>query len=135
MAIPSTGSPLNGKTQEIKVGTYSLNCTGDVPLAPAQTAPSTEVQKFQGGDYMAVEVDGTYQPTTVTCEYNSDAWAAIDGWRSAGTAQNCSLGSFTGQAIPSVSEAPTITANGLRIPQMTVTLTWISVTGGTGTGE
>lgn len=134
MAIPKTGTPTNGRTHEIKVGEITLNCTDEVPMAPAMNGPSTEVQAFQGGDYLAVTVDGGYQSTTVTCEYSKENYDKIDQNRADGIAQAVTLGTsgFTGTGIVSVSEGPAIPANGSRIPTMTVQIDWITTKTPTG---
>ena len=135
MAIPALGEPINGRTQEVKIGTHSVNCTGDVPLRPAMTEPSSEIQKFQNGSYVATEVDGSYGSSTVTCAYDEEIWEYCDTQRANGTPVECVLpGGFTGEAIPSVTEGPTIIATGTRIAQMAITLTWVSAKTPTGTG-
>lgn len=128
MAIPTTGQPTNGRTYEITVGTHVLNCTEDVPMMPAMNGPSTEVQAFQGGDYLAVTVDGGYQSTTATCEYDKTIYESLDQARADGKVLDVKLGNdgFSGKGIVSVSEGPSIPANGNRIPTMTVQIDWTS---------
>lgn len=132
--IPRTGEPINGRIQAVQVGEYVLNCTDDVPLKPSQAAPSVETQTFQGGDYRAVTGDGSYGDTVLTCEYNEEAYEAFDQNRADVTPVACVLPKFTGQGIPYISDAPTIVHNGTRIPQMTVTIVWITTKAPTASG-
>lgn len=136
MSIPTTGSAVNGRTFEITLTPKSpstgtgivLNCTGDIPAAPAMNAPSTEVQNFQGGDYTAVTVDAGYQSSTFTCEYSKTNYDAIDLARAKGNLYTVALGSngFTADAVVTVSEGPTLTANGTKVQTMTVQCDWTS---------
>lgn len=131
MGIPKTGDPINGRTLEITVtpsgGTaIILNCTEEVPIRPAMNSPSTETQAFQGGDYIAVTVDGGYQSTTATCEYRKADYDALDQARANGNTCTVQLGEdgHSGDALVTVSTGPTIVANGKRIPTMTVQIDW-----------
>lgn len=119
-----TGEATNGRTATITVGGTTLNCIDDVPLAPAMTAPEKEVQKFQQGDAVNITGDGSYEDTTITCEYDSAAYTAYDTNRTDATAVECTLPGFSGEAIPYISEGPTVTAGGSAVPTMTVTLMW-----------
>ncbi|MBO5680203.1 MAG: hypothetical protein J6T08_00675 [Lentisphaeria bacterium] len=124
MAIPKTGSAQNGRTKEIKIGDITVNCYENVPLAPAMNEPSVEVQPFQGGDAVNITADGGYQSITVTCEYSKANWEAIDAIRASATPVEVVLPDFTGDAIPAVSEGPTLTVNGTAVPTMTITINW-----------
>ena len=131
--IPTTGSPVNGRTQKVSItpegGTeIVLNCTEDVPIAPAMNGPSVEVQTFQGGDYTAYTQDGGYQSMTVTAEYIDTQYETIDETRAAGKTCTVTLGEagFTGTAVVTVSTGPVITAGGKRVPTMTVQIDWTS---------
>ena len=131
--IPTTGSPVNGRTQKVSItpsgGTeIVLNCTEDVPIAPAMNGPSVEVQTFQGGDYTAYTQDGGYQADTVTAEYTKDNYDTLDQARADGKTCTVKLGEngFTGTAVVTVSTGPTITAGGQRIPTMSVQIDWTS---------
>ena len=133
MAIPTTGSPTNGRTFEITVtpdggNAITLNCTEEVPIAPAMNGPSVEVQPFQGGDYTSFTQDGGYQSTSVTAEYNKTDYDAIDQARANGKTCSVTLGSsgFTGTAVVTVSAGPTIAANGKKIATMTAQIDWTS---------
>ena len=131
--IPTTGNPVNGRTQKVSItpegGTeIVLNCTEDVPIAPAMNGPSVEVQTFQGGDYTAYTQDGGYQADTVTAEYTKTNYDTLDQARADGKTCTVKLGedSFTGTAVVTVSTGPTITAGGKRIPTMSVQIDWTS---------
>ena len=131
--IPTTGSPVNGRTQKVSITPsggqeFILNCTEDVPIAPAMNGPSVEVQPFQGGDYTSFTQDGGYQSMTVTAEYTKTYYDTIDSTRSAGKTCTVTLGEagFTGTAVVTVSEGPTISANGNKIATMTVQIDWTS---------
>ena len=124
MAIPKTGSAQNGRTKEIKIGDITVNCYENVPLAPAMNETSVEVQPFQGGDAVNITADGGYQSITVTCEYSKANWEAIDAIRASATPVEVVLPDFTGDAIPAVSEGPTLTVNGTAVPTMTITINW-----------
>ena len=139
MAIPATGNPVNGRTHEISVtpeeGTkIVMNCTEDVPIAPAMNSPSVEVQSFQGGDYTAFTQDGGYQSTTVTAEYKKTDYDTLDQARADGKTCTVQLGTdgFTGDAVVTVSEGPGIVANGKRIPTMSVQIDWVTSKAPTG---
>lgn len=131
--IPTTGSPVNGRTQKVSITPnggqeFILNCTEDVPIAPAMNGPSVEVQPFQGGDYTSFTQDGGYQSMTVTAEYTKTYYDTIDSTRAAGKTCTVTLGEagFTGTAVVTVSEGPTISANGNKIATMTVQIDWTS---------
>lgn len=124
MAIPTTGAAQNGRAKEIQIGEKTVNCYENVPLAPAMNEPSVDVQPFQGGDAVNVTADGGYQSVTVTCEYDKEIWEYIDGVRAAATPVDVTLPDFTGTAIPSVSEGPTLSVNGTSVPTMTITINW-----------
>lgn len=131
--IPTTGAPVNGRTQKVSItpesGTeFVLNCTEDVPIAPAMNGPSVEVQSFQGGDYMSFTQDSGYQSMTVTAEYIDTQYETIDETRAAGKTCTVTLGEsgFTGTAVVTVSTGPTISANGKKIATMTVQIDWTS---------
>lgn len=131
----ATGAATNGRTASITVGEYTLNCIDDVPLAPAMTAPEKEVQKFQQGDVVNITGDGSYEDTTITCEYNSAAYGEFDTNRTDAEAVTCTLPQFSGQAIPYISEGPTVIAGGSAVPTMTVTLMWTTTKAPSGGGE
>lgn len=131
--IPTTGAPVNGRTQKVSItpegGTeFVLNCTEDVPIAPAMNGPSVEVQTFQGGDYTAYTQDGGYQSMTVTAEYTKTNYDTLDQARADGKTCTVKLGDagFTGTAVVTVSTGPVITAGGHRVPTMTVQIDWTS---------
>ena len=124
MAIPTTGTAQNGRTKEIKIGSITVNCYENVPLAPAMNEPSVEVQPFQGGDAINVTADGGYQSIPVVCEYSKANWDAIDAIRAAAKPVEIVLPDFTGQGIPVVSEGPTLAVNGTAVPTMTITINW-----------
>lgn len=132
--IPTTGAPVNGRTQKVSITPeggqeFILNCTEDVPIAPAMNGPSVEVQAFQGGDYTSFTQDGGYQSITVTAEYIDTQYETIDETRAAGKTCTVKLGEeegFTGTAVVTVSEGPTIAANGKKIATMTVQIDWTS---------
>lgn len=131
--IPTTGAPVNGRTQKVSITPdggeeFVLNCTEDVPIAPAMNGPSVEVQTFQGGDYTSFTQDGGYQSMTVTAEYIDTQYETIDETRAAGKTCTVTLGEagFTGKAVVTVSEGPAITANGNKIATMTVQIDWTS---------
>lgn len=130
----ATGEATNGRTATITVGTYTLNCIDDVPLAPAMTAPEKEVQKFQQGDAVNITGDGSYEDTTITCEYNATAYNAYDANRTDATDVDCTLPEFSGKAIPYISEGPSVTAGGKIVPTMTVTLMWTTTKAPTAAG-
>lgn len=131
--IPTTGAPVNGRTQKVSItpeggSEIVLNCTEDVPIAPAMNSPSVEVQTFQGGDYTSFTQDAGYQPTTITAEYTKTNYDTLDAARAAGKTCTVTLGDsgFTGTAVVTVSEGPTITAGGKKVPTMTVQIDWTS---------
>ena len=131
--IPTTGAPVNGRTQKVSItpegGTeIVLNCTEEVPIAPAMNGPSVEVQTFQGGDYTSFTQDGGYQEDTVTAEYTKTNYDTLDQARADGKTCTVKLGEngFTGTAVVTVSTGPTITAGGKRIATMTVQIAWTS---------
>lgn len=131
--IPTTGAPVNGRIQKVSITPeggqeFILNCTEDVPIAPAMNGPSVEVQAFQGGDYTSFTQDGGYQSITVTAEYIDSQYETIDETRSAGKTCTVKLGEdgFTGTAVVTVSTGPTIAANGKKIATMTVQIDWTS---------
>ena len=131
--IPTTGAPVNGRIQKVSITPeggqeFILNCTEDVPIAPAMNGPSVEVQAFQGGDYTSFTQDGGYQSITVTAEYIDSQYKTIDETRAAGKTCTVKLGEegFTGTAVVTVSEGPTIAANGKKIATMTVQIDWTS---------
>ena len=131
--IPTTGAPTNGRTQKVSITPdggqeFILNCTDDVPIAPAMNGPSVEVQPFQGGDYTSFTQDGGYQSMTVTAEYIDSQYDTIDETRAAGKTCTVKLGEdgFTGTAVVTVSTGPTISANGKKIATMTVQIDWTS---------
>ena len=131
--IPTTGSPVNGRTQKVSItpegGTeIVLNCTEDVPIAPAMNGPSVEVQTFQGGDYTSYTQDSGYQADTVTEKKTKNNYDTLDQARADGKTCTVTLGEagFTGTAVVTVSTGPTITAGGKRIPTMSVQIDWTS---------
>lgn len=133
--IPTTGGPVNGRTQKVSITPeggqeFILNCTEDVPIAPAMNGPSVEVQAFQGGDYTSFTQDGGYQSMTVTAEYTKTYYDTIDSTRAAGKTCTVKLGEdedgFTETAVVTVSTGPTIAANGKKIATMTVQIDWTS---------
>lgn len=131
--IPTTGQPVNGRTQKVSITPdggeeFVLNCTEDVPIAPAMNGPSVEVQTFQGGDYTSFTQDGGYQSMTVTAEYTKTYYDTIDSTRAAGKTCTVKLGDegFSGTAVVTVSDGPMIAANGNRIATMTVQIDWTS---------
>lgn len=131
--IPTTGQPVNGRTQKVSItpeggNEIVLNCTEDVPIAPAMNGPSLEVQTFQGGDYTAYTQDGGYQPDTITAEYAKDDYDTLDQARADGKTCTVKLGEdgFTGKAVVTVSAGPTIPTGGKRVPTMTAQIDWTS---------
>lgn len=140
MAIPTTGEATDGRKYEITVtppnGTsFTLNCSGDIATAPGQNDPSTEMQIFQGGDYMAVTQDGGYKPSTYVCEKTKALYDQIDQLRANKTICDITLGGddFSGEGILNVTEGPTIPVQGKRIETMTVQITWTSTKAPTAT--
>lgn len=135
MAIPKTGAPVNGRTFEITLtpkggsGTaISLNCYQEVAVAPAMNSPSVEIEPFQGGDSVSVTADGGYQNLTYTCEYSKENYDLIDTARANVDTWSATLGAdgFTGEAIVTVSEGPTLPVNGKRVRTMTVQLDFLN---------
>lgn len=133
--IPTTGQPVNGRTQKISITPESgtelvLNCAEDVPIAPPMNGPSIDVQTFQGGDYTSFTQDGGYQGVTVTAEYNKTTYDTIDKARAEAKTCTVKLGkeenAFSGTAVVTVSGGPTIPAGGKRIATMTVQIDWTS---------
>ena len=131
--IPTTGAPVNGRTQKVSItpeggAEIVLNCTEDVPIAPAMNGPSVEVQTFQGGDYTSFTQDGGYQADTATAEYTKANYDTLDQARADGKTCTVKLGEdgFTGTAVVTVSTGPTISANGKKIATMTVQIDWTS---------
>ena len=131
--IPTTGAPVNGRTQKVSItpeggSEIVLNCTEDVPIAPAMNSPSVEVQTFQSKDYTAFTQDGGNQSQTVTAEYTKTNYDTLDAARAAGKTCTVTLGDdgFTGTAVVTVSEGPAIPAGGKKVPTMTVQIDWTS---------
>lgn len=133
--IPTTGGAVNGRTQAITIGSQTVNCYDTVPLAPAMNEPSVEIQRFQGGDATSITADGGYQTTTLTCEYTAAIWSAFNTARANATPQPVTLPDFTGSAIVTVSEGPTLTVAGTAVPTMTVSLNWTSTAAVTGSEQ
>lgn len=135
-----TGAPVNGRTNRlvltlldtvpegvtIKNQTIYINGADTVPLKPAMNAPSTEVQKFQNGDYTSVSTDSGYAADNITGEYNADDYESIDVARANGLrwkVQRLLAGETSPAdegiaAMVTVSEGPTVTVGEVRIPTM-----------------
>ena len=139
-----TGPSQNGRTHKlmaslldpipsgitIPASTIYFNGADTVPLQPAMNGPSVETQPFQNGDSTNVTVDGGYSDDTVVTEYTATDYASIDAARAAGLrwkVQRLVGGTVadTGiAAILTVSEGPTLTVNQVKVPTMTVTISY-----------
>lgn len=131
--IPTTGAPVNGRTQKVSItpeggAEIVLNCTEDVPIAPAMNGPSVEVQTFQGGDYTSYTQDRGYRSDTVTAEYTKENYDTLDQARADGKTCTVKLGEdgFTGKAVVTVSGGPTIPVGSQLVPTMGVQIDWTS---------
>jgi hypothetical protein len=135
-----TGAPVNGRTNRlvltlidtppenvsVKNSTIYINGGDTVPLRPAMNAPSTEVQKFQNGDYTAATTDAGYASDTIVGEYNADDYESLDVARTCGLRWKVqrlldgeSEPSDTGiAALVTVNEAPAVAVGELRVPTM-----------------
>lgn len=129
--IPETGNATDGRKYEITItppagDAFTLNCSGDIATAPGQNDPSTEMQIFQGGDYLAVTQDGGYKPSTYVCEKTKELYEKIDQLRADKAICNITLGGddFTGTGILNVTEGPTIPVDAKKIETMSVQITW-----------
>ena len=128
----ATGSPQNGRAFQITLtpiggGTaITLNCTGDMPTAPAMNAPEITTTTFQEGDVMTAKTNGGYQSSQWTCEKRNSDYDTIDTARASGKKWTVTLGSggFSGEAIVTVSTGPTLPADGEAVETMTVQADW-----------
>ena len=142
-----TGSPVNGKTNKLMFTlvdtvpsgvtitnkTIYVNGADTVPLKPAMNPPSTEVQKFQNGDYTAVTTDGGYASDNITGEYNSQDYEDVDTARTYGLrwkVQRLLAGEETPSdpgivAIVTVSESPSVAVGEVKIPTMTYQIDYV----------
>lgn len=129
--IPETGNATDGRRYEITItppsgDAFTLNCSGDIATAPGQNDPSTEMQIFQGGDYLAITQDGGYKPSMYVCEKTKELYEKIDQLRADKAICNITLGGddFTGTGVLNVSEGPTIPVDSKKIETMSVQITW-----------
>ena len=132
----ATGEPKNGREFQIKLTPVSpntgsaitLNCTGDIPTAPAMNAPEITKTTFQEGDVMTAKTDGGYQSSQWTCEKRNEDYETIDQARANGYKWNVTLGAdgFTGEAIITVSTGPLLPADGEAVETMTIQADWTS---------
>ena len=132
----ATGSPTNGREFQITLkpvspntgSTIKLNCTGDMPTAPAMNAPEVTTTGFQEGDVITTKTNGGYQSSQWTCEKRNGDYDAIDQARANGYKWEVTLGSdgFTGEAIVTVSSGPVLPADGEAVETMTVQADWTS---------
>ena len=135
-----TGAPVNGRTNRLKLTlldtvpsgvsipneTIYINGGDTVPLKPAMNAPSTEVQKFQNGDYTSATTDAGYASDTIVGEYNADDYESLDiaranglRWKVQRLLDGESEPSDTGiAALVTVNEAPAVAVGEVRIPTM-----------------
>ena len=142
-----TGMPVNGRTNKLMLTlldtvpsgvtitnkTIYINGADTVPLKPAMNAPSTEVQKFQNGDYTAVTTDGGYASDSVVGEYDAQDYKDIDTARTNGLrwkVQRLLSGEETPSdtgiaAIVTVSESPTVTVGEVKIPTMSYQIDYV----------
>ena len=142
-----TGMPVNGRANKLMLTlldtvpsgvtitnkTIYINGADTVPLKPAMNAPSTEVQKFQNGDYTAVTTDGGYASDSVVGEYDAQDYKDIDTARTNGLrwkVQRLLSGEETPSdagiaAIVTVSESPTVTVGEVKIPTMSYQIDYV----------
>jgi hypothetical protein len=113
--------------------TIYVNGADTVPLKPAMNAPSTEVQKFQNGDYTAVTTDSGYASDSITGEYDAADYESIDiarakglRWKVQRLLSSETTPADTGlAAMLTVSESPSVTVGEVRIPTMTIQIDYI----------
>lgn len=132
----ATGSPKNGREFQITLKPVSpnsgedivLNCTGDMPTAPAMNAPEVSTQTFQEGDVVTTTINGGYQSSQWTVEKRNNDYETIDQARANGHKWQITLGSdgFTGEAIVTVSTGPVLPAAGENVETMTIQADWTS---------
>lgn len=132
----ATSAPKNGRAYKITLtpvapntgSAITLNCTGEIPTAPAMNAPEVTTTGFQEGDVVTIKTNGGYQSSQWTCDKRNGDYAAIDQARANGYKWSITLGSgedaFTGEAIVTVSAGPVLQADGETVETMTIQADW-----------
>lgn len=132
----ATGAPKNGREFQITLTpvtpntgeAITLNCTGDIPTAPAMNAPEMSTTPFQEGDVNTFKTNGGYQASQWTVEKRNEDYERIDQARANGYKWNLTLGGdgFTGEAVVTVSTGPVLPADGEAVETMTIQADWVS---------